>query len=443
MGTKNALMGRFLSNADKFNSKQIAETLSMLVKYGLERGASDIHIEPHERFVLVRYRIDGTLRGMHKLPLQALATVMGQIKKMAGLHVQETALPQEGIYETTVNGQKISIRVSTMPVYGGEKAVLHLVVHPGKPQELETLGFWGEGLKTVQSVLTTPHGLVLVSGPKHSGISSTLFGLLDQLTSPMVSIATVETGTKHRLPGINQTYTAANNMTVQEGMQAALKQDANIIMANDMPDSATAELAIHAATAGHLMLMGMHADNAIAAALRMRVAGIEPFMLVTSLRTSIGQRLVRRLCPDCRERYAISPEENRMIRQTFGITTTATLKRVYELEHLAANSGLGQSGQFNTALTQITHLWRPSAEGCTKCNHTGYQNRTAIIEVLAITEAVQKSLMDRNTISVAAVQKVALQGGFVPMALDGLIKALCGYTTVNEVLRAVSAPPLA
>ncbi len=443
MGEKNILMGRLLGGSDKYNSKQIAETLSLLVKHGLERGASDIHIEPHDRFVLVRYRIGGTLRGMHKLPRPALAAIMVQIKKLANLDPQEAALPQDGVYETTINDKEVSIHVSTMPVYGGEKAVLHLAVHPGKPQALKSLGFWGDGLKILQSVLTSPHGLILVSGPRHSGVASTLFGLLNQLNSPLVSIATVELGVKHRLPGVSQTYTAANSMTIKDGLQAALKQDPNIIMVSDMPDIVTAELAVSAATTGHLMLVGMHAENASAATLRMRVAGIEPFMLATALRASIGQRLARKLCPVCCERYAVTEDENNMLRQTFGITTQAMQKRVHDLERTAANSGLGELGVLNSTPSQITHLWRPSVEGCTKCNHTGFQDRTAIVEVMAGTEDVQKGLMNREVASVAALQKLALKNDFVPMALDGLIKALRGYTTVNEVLHTINVAPLA
>ena len=174
MGTKDSFMGRLLGNASKFTDKQIAETLNMLVEYGVKRSASDIHIEPHERFVLVRYRIDGALRGVHKLPRQALSTVMAQLKNLAGMNVQDTQMPQEGAYTADVDDRHLEIRVATMPVYGGEKAVLHLGHNPDSPTDLTTLGFWGEGLITLKNVLANPHGLILVAGPKHSGVSSTL-----------------------------------------------------------------------------------------------------------------------------------------------------------------------------------------------------------------------------------------------------------------------------
>jgi len=436
MGTKDGLMGRLLGNAEKFTDKQVGETLDLLVSHGVQRGASDIHIEPHDRFVLVRYRIDGTLRGVHKLPLEALDAVMIELKKRAALQTMDNTMPQDGQYEYMADGTAVNVNVSTMPVYGGEKAVLHLAKQAGKPRELEAAGFWGDGLKSIQNVLATPHGLVVIAGPRHNGVGATLFSLLDQLNSPMVSIATVEGQAKHRLPGANQTYLSASGMSYYAGLQAALKQDPNVIMLADLPDSASAELAIHAATTGHLILVGIHAEGAIAAALRMRVAGIEPFLLATGLRVTVGQRLVRRLCPDCCERRPILAEEMRLLQESFGVATTAAYKRLHDLEAQAAASGLGNPKQHNTSSTGISHVWRRSTEGCTTCDHTGYKGQVAIVEVLNPTENVQKALMDRSVTSVPALQKIAVKDSFVPMALDGLVKALRGLTDMHEVLRA-------
>jgi type IV pilus assembly protein PilB len=439
MGAKDGVMGRFLGNAEKFSDKQVAETLEMLVKHGVERNASDIHIEPHERFILVRYRIDGTLRGIHKLPRAALGTVMVQLKKMADLSANETQAPQEGRYHVRVGEQEVEVRLSTMPVFGGEKAVLHLSIQLGKPQDLEKLGFWGQGLRTLQTVLTTPHGLVVIAGPRHSGISSTLFSLLNQLNSPLVSVATVETRAKHHLPGITQTYTGST-MSVLEGVQAALKQDPNIVMINDIPDSQTAELAIHAATTGHLLLTGMHAENSLAAVLRLRAAGVEPFLLANGLRASISQRLVRRLCTVCRIRTTPTAEEQKELAEQFGISTPSARKRIYELERLAAPAIFGDVKQLSSSPAGITYLWKANSDGCEQCHHSGYDGRMAIVEVLEATEGLQRGLMNRDVTSVAALQKIAVKDNFIPMALDGLIKALLGQTTTSEVLRAVHTP---
>ena len=431
-------MGRLLSNAEKFTDKQVAETLTMLVEHGAKRGASDLHIEPHERFVLVRYRIDGTLRGIHKLPRAALASMMAELKKLADLNIQETHAPQEGEYSTQVGDKRIDIRVATMPVFGGEKAVLHLTMERGKPVDLAALGFWGEGLTALQAILANPHGLVLVAAPRHSGVSSTLFSLVHSLNSPMVSIATVENGPKHRLPGVNQTY-LTGGMSMLEGTRAALKQDPNIIMIGNLADATTAELCVHAATTGHLILAGLHAENSLAALLRLKHAGVEPFLIATALKASIGQRLVRQLCPDCRERYQLSDEERKHLESSFGIATTSARKRVHELERAAAPAIFGDVKQLSSTPGHITHLWRAHEGGCDTCDHSGYMGQTAIVEVLQSTDGLQKALLSRDVVSANTMLTAVLRDGFVPMALDGLVKALRGQTTVAEVLRAVSA----
>jgi type IV pilus assembly protein PilB len=441
MGAKDMLTGRLLGNAQKFTDKQVAETLQMLVAHGVQRGASDIHIEPHERFVLVRYRIDGALRGVHKLPRPALAVILAQLKTLADLRVEEASAPQEGTYSLTIDDRRVDVRVATMPVIGGEKAVLHLTMERGKPLDLEHLGFWGDGLSALHTVLTQPHGLVVVAAPRHGGRISTLFSLLASLNSPLVSIATVETHPKHRLPGVNQTY-LNSGMSMQAGLQAALKQDPNIVMAADLPDTATAELAVHAATTGHLLLAGIHADSAAAALLRLRTAGIEPFLLTTALRAAIGQRLVRTLCPDCRERYALSNEEQRELAKRFGISGAAAFKRVHELERTMSPAIFGDVKQLSSTPAAITHLWRASSTGCETCDRTGYAGRTAITEVLQSTPGLQKALLSRDVLSIADLQAAAVKDGFVPMALDGLVKALRGQTTIAEVLHAV-APDIA
>jgi type II secretory ATPase GspE/PulE/Tfp pilus assembly ATPase PilB-like protein len=431
-------MGRFLGNAEKFTDKQVAETLQMLVEHGVQRGTSDIHIEPHERFVLVRYRIDGALRGVHKLPRQAAGNLLAQLKGLAKLNIQENELPQEGRYEQAVGDQRVEVRVSTMPVFGGEKAVLHLSIERGKPMGLDSLGFWGEGLHALESVLSHPHGLVLVAGPRHNGVGSTLFSLLDQINTPLVSVATVETHHKHRLPGVAQTYLTPG-LKMSDGLEAVLKQDPNIVMLSDLPDSTTSQLAIHAATTGHLVLAGVHADNAVTALLRLKSAGVEPFLLVTALRAAVSQRLVRTLCPNCRERYTLNPEEHRELVKSFGIATAGAFKRVHELEQTAAPAIFGDVKQLSSSPTRITALWRAKEGGCEHCDHTGYQGRTAIVEVLENTEALQKALLNHEAVSASSVHAAVLKNGFVPMALDGLVKALRGQTTVAEVLRAVRA----
>ncbi len=431
-------MGRLFVNADKFSDKQVSETLAMLVEHGVMRGASDIHIEPHERFVLVRYRIDGSLRGIHKLPRAALANIMAQLKTLAGLNTQETAAPQEGHYEIAAGGNQVDVRLNTMPIFGGEKAVLHLNIERGKPMDLAELGFWGTNLTTLQHCLTNPHGLIVVAGARHSGTSTTMFSLLAALNTPMVSIATVETSPKHRLPGVSQTYLAGNAMSVYQGLQAALKQDPNIILVSNTPDSQTMQAAVHAATTGHLVILGIHADNTASALLRLKAAGVEPFVLVTALRAGLGQRLVRTLCPDCRVRYELNRDEQKELARSFGITSAAAYKRIHDLERAAAPAVFGDVKQLSSSPTAITHLWRASDTGCETCDHSAYAGRTAITEVISNSSALHKALLSDDVHAASALQSAILKDGFIPMALDGLIKALRGQTAIAEVLRAVS-----
>jgi type IV pilus assembly protein PilB len=401
----------------------------------VSRGASDIHIEPHDRFVLVRYRIDGALRGVYKLPRTALGSILAQLKTLADALPDDTETPQEGMYTVQLDDKQVEVHLSTMPVIGGEKAVLHLNMEHGKPHTLEELGFWGAGLQTLQDVLAHPHGLVLVAAPRHNGRAGTLFSLLHSLNSPLVSIATVEAHPKHRLPGVNQTY-LAGGMSPFDGLQAALRQDPNIVMVADIPDSSTASLAVHAATTGHLLLAGVHADGALAAILRLRTAGLEPFLLATALKAAVGQRLVRTLCPDCRERYALSKEEQAELSKRFGISSASAYKRVHELERASAPSIFGDVKQLSSTPSAITHLWRASNAGCETCDHSGYTGRIAITEVLHSSEALQKALLKGDIHSVGELQAIAVKEGFIPLALDGLVKALRGQTTVAEVLHA-------
>lgn len=438
MDAKNSLMGKLLGNADKFTDKQVAETLEMLVEHGARRGATDIHIEPHERFVLVRYRIDGALRGVHKLPRVALGPLLVQLKTLAKLNIQDTQMPQEGDFTVELREGNVEVHLSTMPVYGGEKAVLHLSQERGEPADLAKLGFWGDGLKTLKSVLASPHGLVVVSGPRHNGISATLFSLLKDANSPLMNVATVERGVKHRLPGVNHTY-LAGGMTALEGLQAAIKQDANIILLDNLPDGPTTGLAVHAANTGHLVLAGLHASGSAAALLHLRHGGAEPYLLATSLRACVGQRLVRRLCPDCRERYPVDQDELEQLGESFDLRTPTVRKRLHELEKAASPVIFGDVRQLNSTPHHITHLWRASENGCDTCEHTGYSGRTAIVEVLANTEGLHKTLLGKDPLSVHAIQSAAVKDGFVPMAMDGLVKALRGHTTAAEVLRAMAA----
>jgi type II secretory ATPase GspE/PulE/Tfp pilus assembly ATPase PilB-like protein len=386
--------------------KKIAETVDMVIEEGERRGASAIHIEPHERFVLVRYRVEGALRGVHKLPRQSHGAILVELKRRADLDQKETRMPQEGEFE--------SIRLATMPVFGGEKAVLHLKTERGEIPSLEELGFHDEAARVLGSAVAQPHGLVLVSGPKHNGVSTTLFALLKMLNSPLQSIATIEPAPTHTLPGASQTY-LTSGIDAHLAFAATLKQDPNIIMVDELSDGETAKKAVQAAGSGHLVLTGLHAEDAASALTRLLHASNETYLLATSLKVATGQRLVRKLCTDCRQHYEVGLEERRKLQEKLGLDAAAVRK------HFA----------------NLTHLWRPSESGCETCDHSGYKGRLGITEVLKPGPAVSKILLAREAPTASAIRQAALKDGLVPMAWDGLAKAASGQTSAAEVLRMI------
>lgn len=436
MGVKDSFLGRLLGNADKFSDEQVVQTINLLIEHAVKHRASDIHIEPHDRFILVRYRVNGVLRGMHKLPVGAKAILLEQVKTLAHLNVSEDILPQEGNYATLVGESQFEVQVNTLPVVGGEKVVLHISQRLSKPPTLEKLGFWGHGLQELRAALSHTHGLLLVAAPRRSGKTTTMHSMLQTLNTPSVSIATVENALEYHLTGASQTKVRPHQgITFHEGLQAALNQDPNIVMVSSLADKQTADLAIQAAASGHLIIAGSHADSSAAALTHLRSMCEEPFLLATAVRIAVSQRLLRQLCPECRERYIPSQEQISELEKTFGINSAAARRKVHELEQQAAADGIDRNKHGNTTPSRITSLWRANDEGCEACNHSGYQGSVAIVEVLTVRDNLQKGLLDH--LSARKLHDIALKEGFVPLGLDGLVKALRGQTTVQEVLRAV------
>jgi type II secretory ATPase GspE/PulE/Tfp pilus assembly ATPase PilB-like protein len=438
MGVKDSFLGKLLSSADKFSDEQVLQTINMLIEHAVKHRASDIHIEPHERFVLVRYRIDGLLKGVHKLPIASLPVLVGQVKAQAHLNTEDDFTPQEGQYAALVGEEQFEIQVTTLPVVGGEKIVLHINRRLTKPLTLEALGFWGKGLQVVRDTLAHSHGLILVAAPRRSGKTTTTHSMLQALNTPTVSISTVEAAIEFRLSGANQTRVRPQHgITYYQGLQAALNQDPNVLMVSSLPDKQTADLAIQAAVGGHVVIAGIHSDSASSGLARLRTMTDEPFLLATALRIVMSQRLVRQLCIHCRERYIPSSEQLAEIEKVFGISTPSARRKIHELEQQAAREGVGDNKHVNTTASKIQNLWRASDEGCEACGHTGYQGAVAVVEVLQITPTIQKELLDHSPAH--RLHTVALKDGFVPMALDGLVKALRGETTIAEILRTSAA----
>ena len=434
MSVKDSFLGRLLGNADLFTSEQVAQTVELLITHGAKHSATDIHIEPQDHVAVVRYRIDGALRGMHKLPLVALPAVAQTLKELCHIHT-DVDVPSEGHFTTLVDDESLEVQVTTMPVIGGEKVVLHLARRLQKAPVPEELGFWGQQLSAVTELLSRPHGIALVSGPKRAGKATTMYSLIQPLNTPMVSIATVEEHVSYRITGASQTEIHPHaGITFYEGLKTVLHQDPNIVVVGSVPDRDTANLVVQAGAHGHFVLAGTYSPSAAAALTHLRtLKGSETFLLASALRISIGQRLVRALCPQCREAYVLQPAQAEHLNEAFGITTSAAQKRIHSLEQQAAAAGIGGRQQLHSSPEGVTHLWRAHAGGCEHCNFSGYQGLLGIIEALQVTPAIQQALL--ADASARELHDIALKQDFVPMGLDGLVKALRGQTTVEEVLR--------
>lgn len=438
MDGNDSLLGRFLENADSFTTEQVAETVQLLVEHGVKWQASDIHIEPHETHVLIRYRVDGSLKSAHKIPRTAHNSLTTHIKDRAALYSGFSATPQQGRFTAVVDDKSYDVQVATMPVIGGEKVVLHVTTRIPAPIALNELGYWGYGLQTLQIAMGRSHGLTIVSAPRHHGRPSTLASLINALQNPGLNIATIEDEPGIRIPHANQTVVDPKaGFSILQGVQAALYQDPNVLLVSNLPDKRTAELTIQAALSGHLVAAGMHSDSAVGALLHLRALGVPPYLISTGVRTVAGQRLVRKLCDACKERYELSAEQLGLLKRVFGINSQKAMQRIHSLEQQALKASIGSDGRLSSTEHGITHLWKSHKQGCDACQHTGYKGRTLLGEVLAIDGDIQRALHDAEQ-TPASLQLVALKNPqFIPLALDGLVKALRGQIAIKDVLHVV------
>lgn len=432
-----------VNESDLAEDSPIAQTVNLIIEYGIKSGASDIHIEPREEFVVVRYRIDGLLREANKLPRKVLGALVSRIKILSNLKIDEHRAPQDGRFKIEASGKVFALRVSTLPIADGEKVVMRILDESSKPATFEELGFWGEALNTLKQAIVQPHGMVLVTGPTGSGKSTTLFSVLNMLNSPSVNISTVEDPVEYRIQGVNQTQVNPQaGMTFASGLRALLRQDPNIIMVGEIRDGETADLGVQAALTGHLVFSTLHTNNAATCLPRLLDMGLEPFLIASTVRVVIGQRLVRRLCVDCREEYTPDTNLLKEIEKTFRLDANGGIKKMHELEQAALDGGIGKSNagksktsvdQLSTTESAIKKLYKAHADGCESCNHSGYKGRLGIYEVLSNTESVQKLIVANATSE--SIQDEAIKDGMLTMQLDGLIKAMRGQTTIEEILR--------
>lgn len=425
-----------VSEEDVAEDSPIAQTVNLLLEYAIRAGASDVHIEPREDFVQVRYRVDGILREANKLPRNVLAALVSRIKILSNLKIDERRVPQDGRFKVTVGGKLYALRVSTLPISDGEKVVMRVLDESNKALTLEELGYWGFSLRLINEAIKQPHGMILVTGPTGSGKSTSLYSVLSLLNSPTVNISTVEDPVEYRIVGTNQTQVNPKaGMTFVNGLRALLRQDPNIIMVGEIRDKETADLAVQAALTGHLVFSTLHTNNAATCLPRLLDMGIEPFLIASTVRTVIGQRLLRRLCPKCKQSYQPEDSELKTLYEMFGLTAREHMEQLGKLEAEAASEKIGEDvgSELSVKGGKISRLFRAAPEGCDNCGHSGYKGRLGIYEALPNSEQIQKLITSNGTSD--NIQDEAITEGMVTMQMDGLVKALRGQTSVEEILR--------
>ena len=320
-----------VSAKDLAEDAPIAKTVNVILEYAVKSRASDIHIEPREAIVQVRYRVDGVLRETMTLPKPILAAVVSRIKILANLKIDEHRVPQDGRFKFAIGQKQVALRVSTLPIMDGEKVVMRILDESTRALTLEELGFNGHALEAIVRNLHKPHGMTLVTGPTGSGKSTTLYSVLSMMNTPGVNISTIEDPVEYRVTGVNQTQVNPKaGMTFASGLRALLRQDPNIIMVGEIRDGETADLAVQAALTGHVVLSTLHTNNAATTLPRLLDMGIEPFLIASTVNTVIGQRLVRRLCQTCRIGYVPEGVELSNIKRDFQLD--AALKRFNEIK---------------------------------------------------------------------------------------------------------------
>lgn len=398
----------------------IVRIVDTLLRHAIIQDASDIHIEPMETEVLVRYRIDGVLHDAMTLPKQAGSGITARIKVLANLKLDEKRLPQDGRFKMETERDKVSFRVSLLPTYYGEKIVMRLLRESGEGFTLEALGFHGENLERIHKAVKQTTGIVLVSGPTGSGKTTTLYTILDILNTPDVNISTIEDPIEYQMKRVNQTQVNPQiGLTFAAGLRALLRQDPNIIMVGEIRDQETANLAIQAALTGHIVLSTIHTNSAVGAIPRLTDMGVEPFLMVSTLRVVVGQRLVRRLC-DSKEEYKLDKIERTKV--AYDEHFEAALKSLTDEKLVKPSTKVEQLPFYKPV---------PSPE----CEE-GYKSRIGIHEVLTMTPTLRDLVL--HGASGDQLEAQARKEGMLTMLEDGIYKASRGITSLEEVLRAVS-----
>lgn len=402
---------------EDISSAPVARIVSVIIRHAVEGRASDIHIEPVKDKTRVRYRVDGVLATSLVLPKKLHNSIVGRIKVLAKLKIDETRVPQDGRIRLKVHEQRIDFRISVLPLMGEEKVVMRILnLEEGIP-DLEELGFESRNLRTVKDNITKTYGILLVTGPTGSGKSTTLASLMSLLNKEEVNISTLEDPVEYYIEGVNQSQVKPEiNYTFANGLRSLLRQDPDIFMVGEIRDKETADLCIHAGLTGHFILSTLHTNNAIDAASRLLDMGVEPYLLGSTLNMVVAQRLVRRICNHCKKTEKIPAGMYKDIAKE-----AEKLPETVKKERL--NKKLLQKGEFFRGA------------GCAHCGNTGYIERTAILETVEITENIKNIILEgKKTLTMDDVKK---DQDFYTMKQDGIVKVLNGVTTMEEVLRVI------
>ncbi len=395
----------------------VIKIVDTILNHAIDQGASDIHIEPTEKDMIVRYRIDGVLHDAMILPKKLQQGITARIKVLSNLKLDEHRLPQDGRFKIETEDYRISFRVSLLPVYDGEKIVMRLLREDNKKRSLDELGLQGEALDRVKKALQKPVGMFLVTGPTGSGKTTTLYTAMDMVNTPEVNISTIEDPIEYRMPRVNQTQVKPSiGMTFAAGLRALLRQDPNIIMVGEIRDGETASLAVNAALTGHMVLSTLHTNSAAGALPRLIDMGVEPFLISSTVNAILAQRLVRRLCKD-KEEYTLTDDQIKSLSEQFDLDNI--------LKVLIKRKVIDPKATFKTIKF---YKAKPSKE----CP-SGYKGRMGIYEVLEMSEKIRELTIKRA--SQDEILKTAKEEGMVTMLEDGFAKAAQGLTTIEEVLR--------
>ena len=405
----------------------ISKALNTILEYAVRAKASDIHIEPLEKALKIRCRIDGVLREIMNLPKSIEPALISRIKILSNLKIDEHRIPQDGQFAVAVSGKEVDLRIAISPVVWGEQVVIRLLDKTGNSFNLEEMGYAGRALRTIRKGIAAPNGMVLTSGPTGSGKSTSLYALIKEIKDDSVNIITLEDPVEYKMDGVNQIQVNAEvGLTFAAGLRSILRLDPDIVMVGEIRDGETANLAVQAALTGHLVFSTLHTNSAAGILPRLIDMGIEPFLIASTVNTIIGQRLVRRVAAK-RNTYQSSPLQTQSIIETVGHLLPKTPE---EVEKVSADLGYKNLPLANQkSYTLVKGRDTPQTPG-------GYQGRAGLYEVMEVTEEIQQLIIKHATSH--EVQKVAMAQGMITMRQDGYLKALTGITTLEEVNRVAS-----